>query len=162
MSDEQKKMSAKERVRLALEELVRAEKELNEERAHRQILCSCGKFHPICELVLIITHWHTPPRGCTEGDYWNEGEWQFICPVNGRRNRLMFDDNDIDWQLRGRVGAESTFKGIYRKFFASSVKEYDETPMTGHFNNHYVDNNRTHFELPEKGALSAEKKGTSK
>lgn len=145
-------MTALERVRLAREELARAEKELNEERAQRQILCSCGKFHRIRELALFVTHWHTPPRGCNEGDYWSEGEWQFSCPVDGRRNRLMFDDNDIDWQLRGSVGAEPTFKSIYRGLFASSVNVYDDRPATPFFNNHYVDNNRKHFELPEKGA----------
>jgi len=147
-------MTALERVRLAREELARAEKELNEERAQRQILCSCGKFHRIHELALLVTHWYTSPSGCSDGDYWNEGEWQFLCPDTNTRNRLMFSDYDVEYGDRKKVGvaAEPTFKSIYRGLFASSVNVYDDRPATPFFNNHYVDNNRKHFELPEKGA----------
>lgn len=48
----------------------------------------CGTFIPIGELTYIQTKWYTPPRGCSEGDYWNDGEGQFDCPKCGNRNRM--------------------------------------------------------------------------
>lgn len=48
----------------------------------------CGKTTQIKDLVYIQTHWYVRPRGCTEGDYWNEGEGNFVCPHCGHLNRL--------------------------------------------------------------------------
>ena len=48
----------------------------------------CGKTTPINELEYIQTHWYVRPSGCTEGDYWNAGDGEFICPHCGHLNRL--------------------------------------------------------------------------
>lgn len=48
----------------------------------------CKAWYAIKDLVYIQTHWYTKPHGCTGGDYWNEGEGQWICPACGHRNRL--------------------------------------------------------------------------
>ena len=48
----------------------------------------CKAWHAIKDLVYIQTHWYTEPHGCTGGDYWSEGEGQWICPACGHRNRL--------------------------------------------------------------------------
>jgi len=48
----------------------------------------CGAKLAISDLEYIQTHWYTRPDGCNEGDYWNEGEGQFVCPVCGKLNRL--------------------------------------------------------------------------
>jgi hypothetical protein len=48
----------------------------------------CGTKHKVNDLTYIQTHWYTPPSGCTDGDYWNQGEGQFICPTCGELNRL--------------------------------------------------------------------------
>ncbi len=48
----------------------------------------CGKETPIKGLVYIQTLFYVRPRGCTEGDYWSEGEGGFDCPHCGLRNRL--------------------------------------------------------------------------
>jgi hypothetical protein len=48
----------------------------------------CGTMLPIKNLAYIQTHWYTEPYGCTGGDYWNQGEGQFTCPVCGELNRL--------------------------------------------------------------------------
>lgn len=48
----------------------------------------CGKKTSIKNLVYIRTHWYVSPYGCTGGDYWNEGEGQFVCPKCNHRNRL--------------------------------------------------------------------------
>lgn len=48
----------------------------------------CGLVAPIKDLTYYQTHWYTPPRGCMEGDYWNEGEGQTDCPGCKSRLRL--------------------------------------------------------------------------
>jgi hypothetical protein len=48
----------------------------------------CGAQLPIADIVYIQTHWYTEPSGCTGGDYWNQGEGQFVCPKCGAENRL--------------------------------------------------------------------------
>ena len=49
----------------------------------------CNEDTQIQNLTYIQTHWYTPPRGCTEGDYWNEGEGQYDCPHCKVRLRLF-------------------------------------------------------------------------
>jgi len=48
----------------------------------------CGAKLHVSDLVYIQTHWYVPPSGCTDGDYWNTGEGQFVCPKCGCTNRL--------------------------------------------------------------------------
>lgn len=48
----------------------------------------CGRMTQVRHLTYIQTHWHVKPHGCSEGDYWREGEGQFDCPKCGNRNRL--------------------------------------------------------------------------
>lgn len=48
----------------------------------------CGAMHPVGHLEYIQTHWYVEPHGCTGGDYWREGEGQWVCPTCGHRNRL--------------------------------------------------------------------------
>ena len=49
-------------------------------------------MHKIKDCVAIQTHWYTEPSGCTEGDYWNQGEINIICPETNHRNRMLFDN----------------------------------------------------------------------
>lgn len=122
--------------------------------AHRQartIACACGGAHPIGELALIVTHYYHEPHGCTDGDYWSEGDWVFRCPQTGVRNLLCFDDFAVPYPDRGRVGvaAEPTFKALYRYRFASRVDEHLRVdPPT--YRCYDVDNRRDDFELPLK------------
>ena len=55
----------------------------------------CGQALEIGELEYIQTHWYTSPHGCSGGDYWNQGEGQFICPHCGHCNRL-YDRPEIE------------------------------------------------------------------
>lgn len=55
----------------------------------------CGMAMEVRELTYIQTHWYTAPHGCTGGDYWNQGEGQFVCIHCGVRNRL-FDRKPIE------------------------------------------------------------------
>ena len=64
----------------------------------------CGAKLPISDLEYIQTHWYTGPTGCSEGDYWNEGEGQFVCPVCGKLNRLC-DRPEV-------VALKTSFKSI--------------------------------------------------
>jgi hypothetical protein len=75
----------------------------------------CGKKTAIKNIVYIRTHWYVSPYGCTGGDYWNEGEGQFICPKCGNRNRLT-----DSW---GEKGREKLSK--YQRQFKSIVEEHD-------------------------------------
>lgn len=136
--------------------LALAKKDLNDVRRNRSILCSCSYFHKICDLELIVTHWCTEPHGCTGGDYWLEGEWNFICPDTDVRNRLLFNDYVVDYDQRNRAGvaAEPTFKQIYRHLFKSLKNVYESYPQGDFYNNYFVDSQRELFELPTKTVKS--------
>lgn len=141
---------------IADELLTAAKQQLAALRASRRILCSCGKRHAIAKLELLIEHFYTEPHGCSGGDYWSPGEWQFVCPNTNVRNRLLFHDYDVDYKQRGTIGvaAEPTFEFLYRGLFASSRNTHqDETTPTK--NNYFVDEHRKQFELPEKKAKAA-------
>lgn len=140
-------MSTIERAQRAI---ARAKETIRLTRQRRRILCSCEKRHAIGALELLVTHWYVEPHGCTGGDYWEEGEWQFVCPINGTRNRLLFDDYDRPWEERGTKGAGPTFKLIYRHLFKSRKNTYRDEGPGPTFNNHYVDQHRQRFELPAK------------
>jgi hypothetical protein len=138
-------------VRRARKALAKAERDLGGERARRRILCSCGKYHAINSLELIVTHFYVDPYGCTDGDYWVEGEWQFLCPRSGMRNRLMFDDYKVKWDKRDQIGVAGgpTFKHLYRGLFKSSEDVHERRNDNSPFrNNYYVDQNRKRFGLP--------------
>lgn len=132
--------------------LTEAEASLREIRARRMILCGCEALHTINELALRVTHWYEGPHGCIGGDYWVEGEWQFVCPVSGAFNRLLFRDYDVQHNERQKFGvaAEPTFKRLYRDLFASNI-DIHERHMTGPtYNNYYVDQRRDYYELPAR------------
>ena len=122
----------------------------DEQRASKTILCnSCSKYHRIKDLVCIQTHWYTPPSGCTGGDYWNEGELQFICPTKNVRNRILFfSEYRIDYGKRGKI--PDKFKYMYKHLFKSVEDLHErnglEDPRTW-TNNEYVDKHRKKFEL---------------
>lgn len=133
--------------------LKQAEERLDRVRAHRRVLCSCGKKHPLAALTLLITHFYIQPYGCTEGDYWKEGEWQFVCPTTNVRNRILFDDYAVNWKQRDVIGvsAEATFKHLYYALFAQRHQMYGEgTNPSPTFNNYFIDQHRKHFELPAR------------
>ena len=66
--------------------------QVEKQRANKQFRCCCGSMHKIKDCVAIQTHWYTEPSGCTEGDYWNQGEINIICPETNHRNRMLFDN----------------------------------------------------------------------
>jgi hypothetical protein len=78
----------------------------------------CGKKHRICNLVYIRTHWYVQPYGCTGGDYWNEGEGNFICPACQHRNTL------VDWHGRDPVIGREKLSGLKYQF-KSIVDEHE-------------------------------------
>ena len=65
-----------------------------------------------------------------EGDYWNDGELQFVCPETGIVNRLLFDNNDVPLEERGiyKNDPEQQFRRNYGKLFKEVVDSYDEKP----------------------------------
>lgn len=128
-------------------------RELDAHRARLTIKCHCGKRHQIGKLDLLQTQWYVQPFSCSGGDYWKDGELQFICPDTKVRNRLLFDNNDVPWEKRSEYewNPESQFKMRYKSLFKSVVDIQDDK-LTGHWvNNYYVDLNRTKFGLVNKG-----------
>lgn len=150
------KSRAQVRVEKARASLNEAIANQQDERRRRRILCSCGKQHPIGKLDLLVTHYYIEPHGCTGGDYWREGEWQFLCPYDGTRNRLLFPgDYDLDWKDRDTDKAAAiVFKHLYRGLFASSTDVHGDRDEAKYgrawCNNEYVDQHRERFELPPR------------
>lgn len=125
--------------------------QLKLERSRKKILCSCKKMHAIKDLVVIQTHWYTEPYGCTGGDYWSEGELQFLCPETEVRNRILFMSKyNSNVRYEDRQKREEAFRREYRDLFKKVEKEYDRYEKRySHpsFNNDYVDKNWKKFEL---------------
>jgi hypothetical protein len=147
--------AAQAKVAKARAQLDEAIADQQEERRRRRILCSCGKMHPIGKLDLLVTHYYIEPHGCTGGDYWREGEWQFLCPYTGERNRLLFDDYDLDWKDRDTSKAAGVvFKYLYRGLFANTIDTHGDADESKYgrawANNYYIDQHRERFELPPR------------
>ncbi len=127
--------------------------EIDKRNKKRTIQCySCNNHHEIGELAAIQTHWYVSPHGCTGGDYWLEGELQFICPETGIVNRLLFDNCDVPWEERRDYENDpaAQFKRMYKKLFQGVIDSYDKKTPGEWINNHYVDENRGKFGLVEK------------
>ena len=123
-------------------------KKIDERNKNRKIECGgCNDYHKIKDIMAIQTHWYTPPRGCTEGDYWNEGELQFVCPETGIINRLLFSNYDVPYEERmdfdNNPGKQ--FKRNYKKLFREVKESYDRTTPDKLVNNFYIDKNRRKF-----------------
>ena len=81
--------SARVNLESAKQQLAAAQREYDGVRAAAHIqCCRCNNDYPISTQEYIQTHWYTSPHGCTGGDYWNEGEANWICPGCGFRNRF--------------------------------------------------------------------------
>lgn len=127
--------------------------EIDARNENREIKCGgCKDFHKIGNLTAIQTHWYTPPHGCTGGDYWNEGELQFICPETGIINRLLFNNHDVPWEERRNYAnnPEEQFKRNYKRLFQEVKDSYDKTTPGEWVNNFYIDQDRKKFRIVEK------------
>jgi hypothetical protein len=126
--------------------------EIDKRNSEKNIKCAaCSDNHKISDLEAVQTHHYIGPDGCCGGDYWLEGEMQFVCPTTGIVNRLLFDNNDVPWPQRENIGhnPEEQFKLAYKKLFKSVADVY-EALKGSWVNNFYVDNHRKEFELVEK------------
>ncbi len=138
-------------------------KKIDKRNKNRKIKCEgCEGSHEIGDLTAIQSYWYTPPRGCTEGDYWNQGELRFICPETSIINRLLFDNIDVPWEERENYDNNpgEQFKRNYKHLFQKIEDSYDDTTLDlqrmlagdkqKYANNFYVDKNRKKFGLVEK------------
>lgn len=97
-----------------LDRRARAEKEA---KAETLVQCTtqvatgkgCKAWYAIKDLVYIQTHWYTEPNGCTGGDYWNQGEGQWVCPGCGHRNRL-YATPEVEAMKRQFASVEDVYK----------------------------------------------------
>jgi hypothetical protein len=77
------------KIAVLYKERAKLNKEREEALSRKLITCSgCGKKTQVGKLAYIQTQWYTTPYGCMGGDYWNDGEGQFICPKCYHLNRL--------------------------------------------------------------------------
>jgi hypothetical protein len=110
----------------------------------KQIPCAhCRKRCLIANVTLYQTYWHVPPSGCSDGDYWREGECQFVCHHCNYANRLLFDQK-YDANKREYVSDKNDcFRWRYRQTFKNVVKAYGdkEKPTATHkwVNNYWID-----------------------
>lgn len=145
-------------------------KNIDERNKRKRIECgSCDNSHQIQKLTLIQTHWYTSPRGCIGGDYWNEGEMQFICPETNVINRIKLSNFDVPYEKREEFknNPEDQFKMHYKRLFKEVINghkytggvEYSkngenlksEEVTNGSFvNNYHINQNRKKFGLVEK------------
>lgn len=136
-------------------------KKIEVRNANRKIECrACDDSHRIKDLTAIQTHDYHEPWGCTGGDYWSQGELQFVCPETGVVNRLLFFNSDVPYQDRKKFknDPEAQFKDMYKHLFKEVVQVHESRSfsiMDGNLeqrplNNYYVDNNRKKFGLVKK------------
>jgi hypothetical protein len=120
-------------------------------RANKTFVCLCGHRHQIKECVVIQTHWYTLPSGCTDGDYWSEGELQIVCFDTDKKNRVLFDDYDMPWEKRRMYehSANTQFSHMYRHLFKEVIQDYKEDDRAW-VNSYYFDQHRAKFELCAK------------
>lgn len=144
------------KIQQKLDDLETQTKELlvaqNKGRANKRFPCYCGKYHTIKNCEVIQTHWYVQPRGCTDGDYWNEGELQIVCPEKDGKNRLLFtSSHTFPWEHRSEYDydAQAQFKRIYKYLFKKVIDDYD-TDTRPWVNNYYFDHNQERFEIKIK------------
>ena len=130
-------------------------KELEVKRANKIFICAaCKSPHVIKDCHAIQTHWYVEPSGCSDGDYWNEGELQILCPTTGVRNRLLFpSQRDMDWERRKQFAysAELQFKRMYKRLFKSVTEEHERHTKGTWENNLFVDKNRGYYDIHVEG-----------
>lgn len=105
------------KVKMLEAQLDRAIKRVNWHKPNVTVQCTtqvatgrgCGAWTPISNLVYIQTHWYTPPTGCTGGDYWNEGEGQWVCSKCGHLNRL-YKSPEVEALKRYFSGVKDTYE----------------------------------------------------
>lgn len=130
---------------------------IDKRNAKRKIKCAaCKQMHEIGELHAIQTHWYVRPHGCMGGDYWKEGELQFVCPDTSLVNRLLFETHDVPYKLLSHFdhNPQEQFKRNYKKLFKKVEEEHSREAYGGrpgaYVNNYYVDAHRKKFGLVEK------------
>ena len=144
-----KGVALKSKIAKLKEDLASALAEEQQAKANLKFECACGKSHTIGECIAVQTHWYVPPRGCSEGDYWNEGEIRIICPTTDIQNRVLFETrSEIEWEQREEYdnNPEKQFKRAFSQLFKALLEDFNEDkPRT--FNNYYFDQNMEYFGL---------------
>ena len=120
-------------------EALREEKQ--ELKSRRKVKClHCKKHTPLKNALVVRTHWYTSPHGCTGGDYWNFGEYQFFCTKCEEFSRAYIGSWEKHWRS-GKVKPEA-LKDPRVKLF-NFIKKHSE--FVGEFLDSYdgQDNNMT-------------------
>lgn len=96
----------------------------------KQIPCAhCKHRLLIANVTLYQTHWHVPPRGCCEGDYWQPGECQFVCHHCGTVNRLLFETT-YDYSKHENVSAKNDyFESNYKYGFKEIIDTHEDDKL---------------------------------
>ena len=125
---------------------------IDERNSKRKIECrACESAHQIKDLELIQTQEYVKPSGCTDGDYYIDGEMQYICPKTRIINRILFDNSDVEWEERKKYenNPEKQFKRMYSSLF-EEISEETTVVENKSVINYFVDQNRKKFGLVER------------
>lgn len=83
---------------------------INELLKKTQVTCKgCGVTHEINQLTYIQSHWYVHPYSCTGGDYWNQGEGGWRCPLCRTHHRL-YKNPEIEALKRFFKDVENEYK----------------------------------------------------
>lgn len=132
--------------------------QLDAHRSRKRFLCVCClKTHAIRDCHAIQEMWYTSASGCSDGDYWNMGGLQIICPTTDLKNRVLWKSYyKVDWSVRQHYAysAEAQFSRLYKHLFKSIIVSHTgqkDEDKRRYVNTQYFDENRQRFNLHVKG-----------
>ena len=123
-------------------------KEKQDIKSRRMITClHCQKRTSLPKAIVIRTHWYTEPHGCTGGDYWNFGEYRFVCMKCEHATRAYIGSWEKHWRT-GKIKSKA-LKDPRVKLFNFIKKHID---FVGEVLDTYdgQDDNKTLNEIREK------------
>jgi hypothetical protein len=123
---------------------VAAPRQITDLSLRKQIPCAACKHRClISNITLYQTHWYVSPSGCSGGDYWKEGECQFVCHHCDTANRLLFKQKWDDKLLSHVSKSNDVFQLKYHGKFKEVIDTHEdhEEPTATHrwVNNDWID-----------------------
>jgi len=126
------------------------QQQLKDLRKQKTLQCKhCNTHEQIQNISVIQTLWYTPPSGCIEGGYWNDGELNYICTTCNVRNRLLFQrtkkeieeaSKDFrDWDGYRNKKKEFQFSLLYKPLFKEIIDIKDKDLPGSFVNNDMLD-----------------------
>ena len=127
-------------------ELDKIKAKISVQNSRKTVLCGCGKYHRICDLTRVIEQVYTSPHGCSGGDYWSDGEQQFLCLdiptlyirlMNNTKYTIIYSQRNL---LENDIIAQfsKTYGPLFKETFRWDSKDYKQAGRTEFINSHYL------------------------